>query len=417
MLKKSEPKSIQQLLNEANSSQEKSNWTEAIEHSPRSAIACYQEILQLQPKRADILLKLAYILQEQQETSEAISTYQQAIALNPKQPALAYYNLGDLLAQQEQYSEAIAIFQELIKINPDKAGEVYVKIGDLFHAQNKFFAAKAAYQQAKNARTFFNTQEVIAFIKKYFVVDNNLLNIDILDNGCEPTGTQLALLAEQTQGRVVGTNVFKGFPEQTVKRCRANNEFYWMDGQNLTFEDATFDLVISLNVLEHVPNPAKYLQECYRVLRSGGYGYFSWYPIWSGATGHHVHPDMVSRAAQRFGLEPPNYRLDGTSIPFWGHLLFSADEMLSFLIEEKQYHPVLAEWMKDYIYHHHDLNRYFWRDIWRLFQTLNWNLVEVQHRGTQIIDSVVFNQLQSQYGIIDDFNICGATIIVQKRLS
>ncbi|MGL4883256.1 MAG: class I SAM-dependent methyltransferase, partial [Waterburya sp.] len=187
------------------------------------------------------------------------------------------------------------------------------------------------------------------------------------------------------QGRVVGTNIYQGFPEQTVKRRRPNNEFYYMDGQNLTFEDNSFDLVISLNVLEHIPNPAKYLQECDRVLRSGGYAYFSWYPVWSGATGHHIHPDMVSRKSQDLGLKPPNYRLDGTSIPYWGHLLLSADEMLSFLVEEKQYHPVLAAWMKDYIYNYHDLNRWFWRDIWRLFQTLTWNLVKVEHRGKKSI--------------------------------
>jgi ubiquinone/menaquinone biosynthesis C-methylase UbiE len=406
MLEKPEPKSIQQSLNEANHSQQESDWVRAI--------ASYQKILQQQPQRADIYLKLACLLQEQKQTLEAIEAYQKVTTLNPKQPAWVYNKLADLLTQQQQYPEAIAILRELIKINPDKAGEIYIKIGDIFHVQKQFFLAKAAYQQASLARCLFNAQEVITFIKKYFVADSNLLNIDILDNGCDHTGRQLALLAEQTQGRVVGTNVFRGFPDQTVKRRRANNEFYWMDGQNLSFEDGSFDLVMSLNVLEHVPNPAKYLQECHRVLRSGGYGYFSWYPIWSGATGHHVHPDMVSRTAQQFGLEPPNYHLDGTSIPFWGHLLFSPKEMLSFLVEEKQYHPTLAEWIKNYIYCHHDLNRWFWRDVWRSFQSITWDLVEVEHRGHQLIDSPTLNQLQRKYGITDDFQICGATIIVRK---
>jgi ubiquinone/menaquinone biosynthesis C-methylase UbiE len=414
MLNNSDQEYIQKLLNIANHSQEESDWTKAIGRSPRFAIACYQKILQLQPRRADIYLKLAYLLQEQQQTTKAISAYQQATTLSPEQPDWVYHNLGDLLAQQQKYEQAIAIFQQLIKTNPVKADQFHIKIGDLFHAQNQFFAAKAAYQQAARARALYNIQEVITFIRQYFISDNHVLNIDILDNGCEQTGRQLVLLAEQTQGRVVGTNIYQGFPEQTVKRRRPNNEFYYMDGQNLTFEDDSFDLVISLNVLEHVPNPAKYLQECCRVLRPGGYGYFSWYPIWSGATGHHMHPDMVSKKSQNFGFEPPNYRLDGTSIPYWGHLLFSASEMLSFLVEEKQYHPILAAWMKDYIYNFNDLNRWFWRDIWSLFQTLTWNVVKVEHRGEKLIDSVTLNQLQRKYGITDDFQICGACIIVQK---
>lgn len=45
---------------------------------------------------------------------------------------------------------------------------------------------------------------------------------------------------------------------------------------------------------------------------------------------------MVSRIAQKLGLEDPGYSLDGNSIPLWGHLLLSAEEMRSFLLEEKK---------------------------------------------------------------------------------
>ena len=38
----------------------------------------------------------------------------------------------------------------------------------------------------------------------------------------------------------------------------------------LTFADGTFDFVLSFEVLEHVPNYRKALQECFRVLRAGG---------------------------------------------------------------------------------------------------------------------------------------------------
>ncbi|MEL7409391.1 MAG: class I SAM-dependent methyltransferase, partial [Cyanobacteria bacterium J06558_2] len=289
-----------------------------------------------------------------------------------------------------------------------------VSIGDIYQQQQQFFAAQGAYRQAVVARAFHNINQVVNFIRQRIKGDRQVCNIDILDNGCDPTGRQLALLAESTTGRVVGTNIYPGFPQQTVKHRCANNEFYLMDGQRLTFAPATFDLVISFNVLEHVPNPSQYLQECWRVMRPGGYGFFSWYPLWSGATGHHIHHDMVKQNAQRLGVTPPVYSLDGTAIPFWGHLLFSPQEMLDFLGDRLRYPASLARWMRDYIYDEPDLNRWFWRDVWRSFQALDWAILEVKHCGEQHPDLQTLRQLKQKYGTVDHFQICGATVIVQK---
>lgn len=416
-----------------------------------AAVACYHKISQLRPQRTDIYCELGNLFSEQHQHLEAIKAYQQAIAINPNQPpwvyqalgqawqneqqlapAIAAYekairldpeppswvyrNLGDLLVKQQEYSQAIAIYQQLVAQNPAFASDTQFKIGNIYHQQQKFFAAQAAYRQASIARTFYNISQVISFIRQFMQGTQDISNIDILDNGCDPTGRQLALLAESTRGRVVGTNVQAGFPQQTVKRRRPNNEFYLMDGQQLAFEDCSFDLVISLNVLEHVPNPSQYLNECWRVIRPGGYGFFSWYPVWSGATGHHVHPDMVSRQAQSLGFTPPFYSLDGTSIPFWGHLLFSPQEMLDFLLDQLRYPVNLAEWMRNYIYYGRDLNRWLWRDVWRSFQALDWKIVEVNHRGEQSPDAQTLQKLTQKYGVVDNFQICGANIIVQKPL-
>lgn len=45
-------------------------------------------------------------------------------------------------------------------------------------------------------------------------------------------------------------------------------------GEQLPYADASFDLVVSIAVLEHVQDVARVLAETFRVLRPGGYAYF-----------------------------------------------------------------------------------------------------------------------------------------------
>ena len=43
-----------------------------------------------------------------------------------------------------------------------------------------------------------------------------------------------------------------------------------VSGEHLDFEDSSFDIVISFDVFEHIPDTDKHLQEVRRVLRPGG---------------------------------------------------------------------------------------------------------------------------------------------------
>ncbi len=51
------------------------------------------------------------------------------------------------------------------------------------------------------------------------------------------------------------------------------------DIQNLTLDDASFDIVTSTEVFEHVPDDAKGFAEIYRVIRYGGHFVFT-VPLW-----------------------------------------------------------------------------------------------------------------------------------------
>lgn len=52
-------------------------------------------------------------------------------------------------------------------------------------------------------------------------------------------------------------------------------EFVLVDSAKLPFADATFDIVVSNHVVEHIPDQSTHLQELMRVLRPGGVAYLA----------------------------------------------------------------------------------------------------------------------------------------------
>jgi len=87
---------------------------------------------------------------------------------------------------------------------------------------------------------------------------------NILDVGCG-TGGNLTLF----NGFVVGLDISPQALEMARKRkpdavlCRG-------EAENLPFKDESFDLVLALDLLEHLPDDIKGLSEMYRVLKVGG---------------------------------------------------------------------------------------------------------------------------------------------------
>lgn len=64
-------------------------------------------------------------------------------------------------------------------------------------------------------------------------------------------------------------------------------EFHVADAMELPYRDAWFDLLISQNAFEHIPDPVKALREAIRVTRKGGVIYLTFDPIWTADTGNH----------------------------------------------------------------------------------------------------------------------------------
>ena len=54
------------------------------------------------------------------------------------------------------------------------------------------------------------------------------------------------------------------------------------------FAAGSFDLVFGLSIIEHIPQPDRFLEEVHRVLAPGGLAFFEGCPLWSSPLGHHL---------------------------------------------------------------------------------------------------------------------------------
>jgi phosphatidylethanolamine/phosphatidyl-N-methylethanolamine N-methyltransferase len=88
-------------------------------------------------------------------------------------------------------------------------------------------------------------------------------------------GTGLSLEHYARRNRIVGIDISEPMLEKArerVKRLRLDNveAIAVMDAEQLTFPEASFDVVVAQYVVTAVPNPERALDEFVRVLRPGG---------------------------------------------------------------------------------------------------------------------------------------------------
>jgi len=93
---------------------------------------------------------------------------------------------------------------------------------------------------------------------------------NVLDSGCGSMPYKGFILSKNDKVTdYIGLDIESGLNYEDVKA-----DVLW-DGKKMPFDDASFDVVISTEVLEHVPNPDDYLMEVKRVLKPGGMFFFT----------------------------------------------------------------------------------------------------------------------------------------------
>ena len=131
---------------------------------------------------------------------------------------------------------------------------------------------------------YYRSAKVIAFLERAGVTVRGR----VLDAGCGGGGMPLSLAEEAAA--VVGIDPAERFQDAGVRLGRErglrNLHFALADGMALPFGDASFDLVLSHAVIEHVADAPLYLRECARVLAPDGHVYLSTAPYLSFAGAH-----------------------------------------------------------------------------------------------------------------------------------
>lgn len=98
----------------------------------------------------------------------------------------------------------------------------------------------------------------------------------ILDVGCADGMFTRIILEKSGAKEIVGVDILKSSVDWATKHWKDNGrmKFLVADAHKLPFKSKSFDAVFALEVLEHVYEPVKVLQEIKRVLKNDGYAVF-----------------------------------------------------------------------------------------------------------------------------------------------
>ena len=88
-------------------------------------------------------------------------------------------------------------------------------------------------------------------------------------------GTGISLPGYSPQNRIIGIDLSEAMLRKAQRRVADHSltnveKLEVMDAQQLSYPDASFDVVVANHVISTVPNPEAVLDECARMLRPGG---------------------------------------------------------------------------------------------------------------------------------------------------
>lgn len=180
------------------------------------------------------------------------------------------------------------IVSDVLSVMEVKANELLrLEVSDLPHGVRDFKTIKeklydtTAYPSQEHLyyRNFEPALERLRFLSKHLKkLDKS--DMQFCDLGFGPGVLTQFILEEKPAWTACGVDISPEcvrYAEKLMKLKGVDNRVQLTTGdvRNLPYADNTFDLVLAMEVLEHIPDPLKGLLEAVRVLKSGGYAIIS----------------------------------------------------------------------------------------------------------------------------------------------
>ena len=115
---------------------------------------------------------------------------------------------------------------------------------------------------------------------------------DVLDIGCG-IGGRTCYLASQEPKRIVGCDInqeeiatAQHLLDKLASNLKNKVQFFCNNRNTTDFEQEQFDLVLIIDAMEHIENPAIMLEEAYRLVKPGGKLYFGTIGWWHWSASH-----------------------------------------------------------------------------------------------------------------------------------
>ncbi|HZG13888.1 MAG TPA: class I SAM-dependent methyltransferase [Candidatus Bathyarchaeia archaeon] len=158
---------------------------------------------------------------------------------------------------------------------------------------------------------FVKGEQTIQFFLPYHSQEQMFRDKTVLDIGCGGGGKTCYYATFQPK-KIIGIDVVEHYAEEGNAFAREKGlgevaTFMTADAAKMPFADESFDTIIMNDAMEHVDQPEKTLEECFRVLKPGGHIYINFPPYY--------HP---------YGA----HLSDAIGIP-WVHSFFSEQSMIN----------------------------------------------------------------------------------------
>lgn len=131
---------------------------------------------------------------------------------------------------------------------------------------------------------FRKGDQTIQFFLPFHSQEEMFKNKTVLDIGCGGGG-KTCYYATFGPEKIIGIDIVPHYAAEGNAFAREKGldhiaSFMTGDASKMLFEDETFDTIIMNDAMEHVDNPEKTLEECFRVLKKGGHLYINFPPYY-----------------------------------------------------------------------------------------------------------------------------------------